>query len=111
MNNAELKKESIFIGLSALILILITLILSDGYSPVAGFWWSLTNEMSLFDIAIGCEEKLVWQQVQDCPDGIKLLVKTKYVLALLGLISIFGLGQFLGIFPSVRGKRQPSPTL
>lgn len=97
-----LKKEGVFTITIGFVLIAIALILSSGYNPRGGLFWSLTNDMYLFNIAIGCEEKLVWQQTSVCEDGFFMVVQTKYVVSTLGALLIYGVGQYLQFFPSLK---------
>jgi hypothetical protein len=102
MEANRLKKEGAFTVILAFVLIGVALILSSGYDPRGGLFWSLTNDMYLFNIAIGCEEKQAWQQVSACEEGVSMLVQTKYAIAALGILLIYGVGQYLEFFPSLR---------
>lgn len=102
MEANRLKKEGAFTVILAFVLIGVALILSNGYDPRGGLFWSLTNDMYLFNIAIGCEEKQAWQQVSACEEGVSMLVQTKYAIAALGILLTYGVGQYLEFFPSLR---------
>ena len=102
MEASHLKKEGTFVVILGFVLIGVALILSSGYNPRGGLFWSLTNDMYLFNIAIGCEENQAWQRVPACEDGFSMLVQTKYAIAVLGILLIYGVGQYLEFFPSLR---------
>lgn len=107
MEASQLKKEGIFTVIIGFVLIGCALILSDGYDPRGGLLWSLSNEMYLFNHAFGCEEKLAWQQYQDCSDGVAITVFTKYIVAMFSLLIVYGAGQYLEFFPSLRFWSKP----
>lgn len=97
MEASQLKSEGIFTITIGFVLIIVALILSSGYDPRGGLLWSLSNNMYLFDIAVGCDE-----QTFHCEEGFTLMIQTKYVASALGLLLIYGAGQYLGVFPSIK---------
>ncbi len=102
MEASHLKKEGTFVVILGFVLIGVALILSSGYNPRGGLFLSLTNDMYLLNIAIGCEENQAWQRVPACEEGFSMLVQTKYAIAVLGILLIYGVGQYLEFFPSLR---------
>ncbi|RJX82274.1 hypothetical protein [Pseudomonas sp. LS-2] len=114
MSAEQLKKEGILTVIIGIVLIGCALILSEGYDPRGGLLWSLSNEMYLFNHAFGCEEKQAWQQYQFCNDGFSVTIFTKYVVAVLSILLVYGVGQYLEFFPSLRfwtrtSKRDDGP--
>ncbi|NBA96844.1 hypothetical protein [Pseudomonas sp. R5(2019)] len=99
---SQLKKEGIFTIIIGFVLIVIALVLSTGYNPQWGLLASLNYDMYIFNIAVGCEEKLTWTQTSTCEDGFTMMVQTKYVISVLGLLLIYGVGQYLEFLPSLK---------
>jgi hypothetical protein len=106
MKADQLNKEGIFTVIIGVVLIGCALILSDGYDPREGLLWSLSHEMYLFNHAFGCEEKQAWQQYQFCNDGFAVTIFTRYVIAVISLLIVYGTGQYLEFFPSLRFWRR-----
>ncbi|RNF71082.1 hypothetical protein [Pseudomonas putida] len=102
MDFKQVKKEGLLTITASLVLIVIALILSDGYNPRGGLLWSITHKMHLFKIAIGCEPQAAWGAVQTCEDGFAMAMQTKYVVSALGILLVYGVGQYLEFFPSLR---------
>jgi hypothetical protein len=102
MEMQQLKKEGLLTITISFVLIVIALILSAGYNPRGGLLWSLTREMYLLQVAVGCETSPAWTQSSSCEDGFTMTVQTKYVISALSLLLVYGVGQYLEFFPSLR---------
>ncbi|UVL23721.1 hypothetical protein [Pseudomonas donghuensis] len=102
MEIRQLKKEGLFTITTSFVLIVIALILSSGYYPAGGLLWSLNHEMYVFKVEVGCEAPLTWAQRSSCEDGFAMTVQTKYVISTLALLLVYGVGQYLEFFPSLR---------
>lgn len=102
MEFQRLKKEGLLTITISLVSILIALILSDGYNPRGGLLWSIAHKMHIVQMAVGCEAQVAWRAVQTCTDGFVIAVQTKYVVSALGVLLVYGVGQYLEFFPSLR---------
>ncbi len=102
MEFQRLKKEGLLTITISLVSIVIALILSDGYNPRGGLLWSITHKMHILQMAVGCEPQVAWRAVQTCKDGFAIAVQTKYVVSALGILLVYGVGQYLEFFPSLR---------
>ncbi|WP_144939502.1 hypothetical protein [Pseudomonas alabamensis] len=109
MEVERLKREGLLMIAVSVVLIVVALILSIGYDPRGGLLWSLANKMYLFRVALGCDPQPTWIQiVQSCRDGFFITVQTKYVISALALLLVYGIGQCLEFFPSLRFWRRNS---
>ncbi|MGF6199797.1 hypothetical protein [Pseudomonas laurylsulfatiphila] len=104
MEANQLKKEGVLTITIGFVLIIVALILSSGYDPRGGLLWSLSNNMYLLDIAVECEEQIFY-----CEEDFILIMQTKYIVSTLGLLLIYGVGQYLEFFPSMKfWSKKPS---
>lgn len=111
MEVKRLKREGLLMIAVSAVLIVVALILSIGYNPRGGLLWSIANRMYLFRVALGCDSQPTWVQVvQSCKDGFFITVQTKYVVSALALFLVYGVGQCLEFFPSLRFWRRGSRT-
>lgn len=107
MESGDIKREGYFLIFAALVLVAVSIVLSDGYSPEYGFLTSLLYSMHIFEIRIGCEEATSYPiGTLQCEEGFGMMVYTKYVISALAVAVIYGVGQVLRLFPSVMWWRK-----
>jgi len=100
----ENKKAGILIILTAFVLILATLLFSDGYHPEGGLLWSLSNQMVVYDGYPTCEDADVqtYLLATHCDDYFHLVIKSKYLIVAWLALALFGVARFFGIAKPIR---------
>ncbi|MCZ7719902.1 hypothetical protein [Pseudomonas aeruginosa] len=97
----ENMKAGILIILTAFVLIVATLLFSDGYHPEGGLLWSLSNQMAVYDGYPTCEDAdstaSTYLLATQCADYFHLVIKSKYLIVAWLALALFGVARFFGI--------------
>lgn len=116
------RKSGILTIIASIFLMLCTLLLSNGYDPRGGFFWSLSETMYLYKgHPFGCSEikhhggeayrtpdgKLSFNYSSmtttgGCADSFHFEITTKHTLFLLLCVAIFGIGRYFSAVKPVK---------
>lgn len=101
----DVTKEGAFVVFASFAMMLVLIILSTGYSPDVGFLTSFLYGMNIFSMHIGCEEGTFISRemvaYNECSEGFVVVLYTKYLISILLISAVYGVGQMLKLFPSV----------
>lgn len=109
------QKEGTILIAIAILTIIASIILSDGYEPTLGLLWSLNEQMTIYSgHPFGCKDVVYTGGVPGsyaladlpkatggCAESFYFELRTKYLLILSCLILAYGTGQYLGHFKSL----------
>ncbi|MEK8081483.1 hypothetical protein [Pseudomonas sp. XK-1] len=96
--NSYKHEGAIYISIS-IALTFVLLLISSGYDPRGGFFWSLTNSMYLYSGYPFCEGTPPYNV--ECYGEFNFSIKTKHALILLIAILTYGIGRYKNYFNSV----------
>lgn len=101
------RKAGIMIILVAIVLMIATLLMSDGYNPNLGLLYSLNELMTVYDDhPFGCSStQPAWlgdMRSQDCSDSFHLLIASKYLILAWLVLALFGAARFFGIAKPIK---------
>ncbi|RRU71178.1 hypothetical protein EGJ05_19405 [Stutzerimonas xanthomarina] len=109
------QKEGTILIAIAIITMIASIILSDGYEPRLGLLWSLNEQMTILSgYPFGCKDVVYTGGVPGsyaledlrkasggCAESFYFVLRTKYLLMFSCLILAYGVGQYLGHFKSL----------
>lgn len=109
------QKEGTILIAIAIITMIASIILSDGYEPRLGLLWSLTEQMTILSgYPFGCKDVVYTGGIPGslaladlpkasggCAESFYFVLRTKHLLVFSCLILAFGIGQYLGHFKSL----------
>jgi len=115
IGKAPHQKEGTILIAIAIITMIASIILSDGYEPRLGLLWSLTEQMTILSgYPFGCKDVVYTGGIPGslaladlpkasggCVESFYFVLRTKHLLVFSCLILAFGIGQYLGHFKSL----------